>query len=229
MELVKAQWDSVTFGYPVGTLTVSHDTPDALVADALRTAHGFRVVYVFADHPITVAGLVLVDIRETYTLGLPSHPSPLTNLAVPFGKMMSEPIRQLAHWSGKHSRFRIDPHFTNGEFEMLYDRWITASVSREKAEEVLVTEADGQLTGMVTLERADHSTMRIGLTSVHADHQRKGFGTTLMQSAIAYAIARGCQRLTVATQAANSAAVALYLSNGFHLHARRYTYHWWQE
>jgi len=229
MEMVKAQWDSATFGYPVGTLTVSHDTPDAMVADALRTAHGFRLIYVFADHPIAIVGLDLVDIRETYTQELPPHPLPQPDRAVPFGRVMSEPVRQLAYWSGTHSRFRRDPHFTNGEFELLYDRWIEASVSRERAEEVLVTEADGQLTGMVTLEKAGLNTMRIGLLSVHADHQGKRIGTTLIQSAIAYAAANGCQRLTVATQAANSAAVALYLSSGFHLSARRYTYHWWRE
>lgn len=227
--MLKAQWDSDTFGYLVCTLTVNPETTDAQIAEALRTAHDARVVYVFADRPIAVADLLMVDIRETYTLELPSHSLPCPDMAVPFGKTMSEPIRQLAHRSGAYSRFRKDPHFVNGEFERLYDRWIEASVSREKAEEVLVTAAYGQLTGIITLERADPNTLCIGLLSVHPDHQGKRIGTTLVQSAIAYAVANGCRWLTVATQAANGAASALYLSNGFHLYKRRYTYHWWRE
>jgi len=229
MEIVKAQWDSDAFGYPVGTLTVNHDTPDLRVADLLRHEQRFRLVYVFSQHPMVIDGLDLFDVRETYSIAVKQSMRQYPNVAEPFGRAMTQPIRQLAHLSGEHSRFRKDPQFRNGEFELLYDLWIEGSVSRQKAQEVLVTGTQDRPTGMVTLERADDATMRIGLISVDAGHWGKGIGKSLVHSAIAYSAAQKCQRMTVASQSANMRAVALYLSCGFHLVERRFSYHWWRD
>ncbi len=228
MEVVEAPWDSQAFGYPVGVLNVPAPASEIQVAEVLEREQRFRLIHVFSDRPIAVDGLDLMDIRETYTMELAKvQVSGTMTVAVPFGRVMTDSIRHLARLSGLHSRFRTDVRFKGGEFELLYDRWMEASVSRQKAEEVLVTWERNELTGLVTLERADSDTMRIGLMSVHPHHKRKRIGTSLVQAAIAYAIAKECTLLTVATQAANSAAVTLYSSCGFHLAERRYTYHWW--
>lgn len=229
MEIVKAHWDSTTFGYPVGILAVPPLTPSAQVAQLLQHDQHFKVVYVFSESPISMEGLDLFDIRETYAIDLNDSPKQAAKEVMPFGRTMTEAIRQLAHLSGEHSRFRKDPRFANGEFEQLYDLWIAGSVSRVKAEEVLVSGTMEHPTGMITLERADENTMRIGLISVSAQHWGQGIGKRLVQAAIIYALTQQCQKMTVASQSANIRASALYLSCGFRMAERRFTYHWWQK
>jgi dTDP-4-amino-4,6-dideoxy-D-galactose acyltransferase len=229
MEIVEALWDSATFGYPVGVLTIPSGVSNLQVAQLLRHQQQFTVVYVFSDRPMTIDGLDLFDTRKTFAMAITDAPKHSPIAAMPFGRTVTAPIRQLAHLSGHHSRFRMDPQFRNGEFELLYNLWIEGSVSRVKAEEVLVTGTVEQPTGMITLERADDNTMRIGLISVSAEHWGKGIGKALIRAAINYAVVQKCQQLTVASQSANIRAIALYLSCGFHLVERRFTYHWWRK
>jgi dTDP-4-amino-4,6-dideoxy-D-galactose acyltransferase len=113
-------------------------------------------------------------------------------------------------------------------FPQLYLTWIRRSVSHEIADEVLVSKAGGQLSGLVTLAVKD-GLGEIGLVAVAESQRGRGLGRCLMVAAESNASARGAQALEVVTQGANAAACALYTARGFELAREEAVYHIWME
>ncbi|MCF8256648.1 MAG: GNAT family N-acetyltransferase [Flavobacteriales bacterium] len=227
IEIRHLDWDSLTFGYPVGRLDLSGDM-DRFLLEKLIWDSGMRLTYVFSEHPIP--WLEPVDVKMTYAMELSDVAISIPAHRVsPLGTELTEHVRLLAHASGEYSRFRTDPGFNKGEFDLLYDLWISNSVSRRIAEEVLVTHDGDMETGMISLERENARTLRIGLAAVHPMHRGKGIGKALIAASVNFALENGYAQFTVATQQANLPARALYERTGFALRAEQYIYHVWQQ
>jgi dTDP-4-amino-4,6-dideoxy-D-galactose acyltransferase len=219
-------WDSLIFGYPVGRLDLfSTITKDGL--DEVLHASEFRLTCIFSTHPII--GIEPVDVKLTYGFDLsqPSGVSPIHQVDS-LSSELTEQVRLLAHASGEFSRFRTDPNFTNNEFDLLYNLWIANSVSRRIAEEVLVTRVGTLESGLISLERVDNDSLRIGLASVHPKYRGLGFAKSLIAHSILYALKNSYKRFTVVTQKANLPARSLYEKTGFKLLDELYVYHHWK-
>ncbi len=224
----KLKWDSEFFGYPVGILKTKEYDPTQH-RTFLREAKDYRLVYMFLDRPITrkPKGFRLVDkkavfVRKTEKVEIPSGPGRILRFR---GKPNRTLIR-LAMESGKHSRYKTDPGFSNGEFRKLYKKWIENSVSGASAKATYVYRVQEKTAGFVTVQ-VEGKTASIGLIAVSGKFRGKGIGTALVLHAVRKASDFGCKTITVATQLDNDPAVRLYLSNCFRLRSVTMIYHYW--
>lgn len=231
----KLEWDSQTFGIITGTVT-RQDLDDATLRDVLQAmrAEGYRLVYFPAVRKMVGSDLLesfdgmLADEKVTYvkSLDTPFTYTPDDHIRSYDGATASPDLLRLAFDSGLYSRFRVDPHFTHDEYQVLYRIWIERSVRREIAHEVLVYAEGPNLLGMVTLgEKNDRGD--IGLVAVSEDARGKGIGKKLMAAAEADFRKRGYGKIQVVTQGINQPAIKLYAGSGFSLDETVYFYHFW--
>src|SRR5690606_27723077 len=84
--------------------------------------------------------------------------------------------------SGVYSRFKVDERIEKDKFEEMYALWMTNSLNRTIAHEVLVFLENSVPSGFVTLgEKKDRAD--IGIIAVDQNHRGKGIGKALMSSA----------------------------------------------
>jgi len=231
-------WDTAFLGFGTGRLTASNLTEpelQALLHEARR--RDWRLLYWSVDPYDTgslasarQAGTFLAEEKIVYQA--PPSSIELTEVKVtdlePLTQLTPEIIR-LAQQSGEFSRFRLDPHFAAGVFEALYTQWITNAVAGQHGQRVFgYSVQPGQPpAGLVTLEYNAAGAF-IGLLAVQGAARGQGIGRQLLAR---------CGRelpthptrpvLTVATQAANTAACAFYERCGFVEVRRSYTFHCW--
>ena len=65
----------------------------------------------------------------------------------------------------------------------------------------------------------DAGEMKLDKLYVHPDHQRKGYGSMLLDRAVTIARAYGCRTLALAVNKRNRQAIAAYEKNGFEIRA----------
>jgi GNAT superfamily N-acetyltransferase len=99
--------------------------------------------------------------------------------------------------------------------------WIESSLANADADgrEVFVAHAGEDVIGLVTVCERPHFTGEVdayvGELVVHANHERRGVGTLLMEAAEAWARRRGLRHITLETGAANGTARAFYSRCGY--------------
>jgi len=71
----------------------------------------------------------------------------------------------------------------------------------------------GELIGLITIRKTDENTMFISRLYIHPEHQRKGIGTQLMQTALNYFPKLKLLKLECEKQ--NNKACSFYLKHGF--------------
>lgn len=246
--LVRLEWECGHFGYPVARLDLS-GRDDAALANALELARrqGFRLVVWPANGDrhlpqdiLNGFGGALVDRKATFSRSLAeasgSHGAPAPSLecsVVPYtSRVVSAELYELAISAGAYSRFRLDPHFSQQQFEAMYRVWIERSVNREMADAVLVATTDGsgasneRLAGMVTVAESA-GVGKIGLIAVSASSRGKGIGSSLLWAAHQWMQERGARQTRVVTQLDNSKACRLYERGGYSLSALEHIHHFW--
>lgn len=224
-KIEQLNWDSQTFNYPVARAYLDQAGPAEmqLIVDESRLA-GIKLLYLFADprdqkSDMAVVGFggLFVDAKVTFASEVkPSKKPVLSNIIPVFGSELTPKLQELAFEAGKHSRFKVDPFFTNGEFEFLYGEWIRKSLSGEDdtALEVLTYVEDGVTLGFITLgEKGDRA--NIGLIAVDPAFRNRGIGTRLVQAGMKWAEGRGYKEMDVVTQGKNDEAVNFYIKCGF--------------
>ncbi|AOF01708.1 TDP-D-fucosamine acetyltransferase [Serratia surfactantfaciens] len=167
-------------------------------ADALSTL-GFRLVEGEVDLAMNVA-------PENTTVDAVA-----VRLAVP------EDIPSLRAVAGEvfaASRFRA-PWYDRADSGRFYAAWIEKAVLGTFDHQCLmVLNNQGQPEGFVSLRDIGGQDMRIGLLAAFPGASGRGIGTRLMAAAIAESRRQGMQRLRVATQISNIAALRLYQRQG---------------
>lgn len=170
-------------------------------ADAL-SALGFRLVEGEVDLAVNVA-------PESTTADVASAAA--VRLAVP------EDIPSLRAAAGEvfaASRFRA-PWYDRADSGRFYAAWIEKAVLGTFDHQcLLVLNNQGQPEGFVSLRDIGGQEMRIGLLAAFPGVSGRGIGTRLMTVAIAECRRQGMQRLRVATQISNIAALRLYQRQG---------------
>ena len=139
-------------------------------------------------------------------------------------------ITSLGIDAGWTSRFRRDPNFATERVDALYRIWADKCLTGERANAVLIARRRGQVAGLITLQvtGAARSSAEIGLVAVQESARGLGLGRRLMRAAERWLQAQGVNRVTVVTQAENSAAISLYRRCGYQEQQQRTVYHFWR-
>jgi dTDP-4-amino-4,6-dideoxy-D-galactose acyltransferase len=233
-------WDSHTFGFNVADIACRKWTADQfdVLLGSLKE-HRYRLAYWVlnaddadnnelaamhegflaaqnATYTVLFDRLLKNDVFINYVCASKSYIDPKPN----------QELECLAIQSGAHSRYHNDPLFPRELFEKLYLLWITRSVTRQIAREVLVLEDQGKILGMITLGDKEGKG-NIGLLAVDPEARRKHIAQTLIRDAQFWFINHGFKIGQVATQKTNIAACSLYESCGYRLEKIQNIYHFW--
>ncbi|SFD34508.1 dTDP-4-amino-4,6-dideoxy-D-galactose acyltransferase [Pragia fontium] len=120
------------------------------------------------------------------------------------------------------SRFRA-PWYQPGDSGRFYALWVEKAVLGTFDHQCLILEDEqGNPQGFVTLRHLDEQQARIGLLAVWPGCGNKGVGLELMKAAKRWCAERGLNRLYVATQMGNMAALRLYVRSGASIHGTAY-------
>ncbi|MHA7844824.1 dTDP-4-amino-4,6-dideoxy-D-galactose acyltransferase [Serratia sp. D1N4] len=123
------------------------------------------------------------------------------------------------------SRFRA-PWYGQQDSGRFYATWIEKAVLGTFDHQcLLVLGSDGQPEGFVSLRDIGQQEARIGLLAIFPGAQGKGAGSRLMAAAIAWCQQRELQRLWVATQMSNIAALRLYQRHGAIIESTAYWFY----
>ena len=128
--------------------------------------------------------------------------------------------------SGALSRFNVDQRISREKFECLYKTWIQKSVEKSIADVVFISQKNGKITGMITVEKKGDCG-NIGLVSVDKSVRKKNIGVNLVRTAQAWFISKGLRIGRVITQEDNIAGCKLYEKCDFYVEKIDYFYHFW--
>jgi dTDP-4-amino-4,6-dideoxy-D-galactose acyltransferase len=229
-------WDSQHFGYKIGCITCSPDTPEYLLKSMLiKESSSYKLIYIFLSENTTFSpqlfeklNILLVDQKIIFRKEL------TPNLYVESKHNQIESVMQqdyspfigLAITSGQYSRFRLDVNFSKSEFEYLYETWIKNSINGQIADNCFVYFEEQHPLGIVTV-KIEKDFASIGIIAVDENFRGKGVGYQLLYAAEKYAYENGCQEITVATQKQNLDACHFYTRNGYLVEKTTNVYHFW--
>ncbi len=225
-------WDSDFFGFPVAQLLLPQsDIKNCL--DEMRVA-GIKLAYCsgkFDEEGIAAMVALGGKYVDQKTIFHSSLSEPITIPADPRivsykSEKPDKRLIQLAIEAGIFSRFNTDKQIGKEKFEELYTRWISQSVSRTIAKEVLVCIDNGMVQGMITLGEKNGSG-NIGLIAVDSQMRGSGIGVALVNEAKRWFLKNGYTDATVVTQGFNKPACRLYEKCGFTVYSSEAYFHFW--
>lgn len=232
------EWDSDFFGYRISSFYPESITPAGLagIIQKLRDDN-IKLVYCFVNPADKISGdsfsslaISTVDEKTTFTKvteGAMDYKRPPE--IVSYDKSyVSEKLKDLTLQSGVFSRFKIDPGFTDNEYEKLYLAWIEKSVKRELADEILVYQENEEINGFITL-KADVNAGRgsLGLLAVDEKMRGKSIGKQMLDAAEEYFLSSGINIIDVVTQKKNRVACSFYEKSGYKIKEITNIYHLW--
>lgn len=230
-------WDTETFHKKIGRVcfeeAVSYEEFYELLT--LARLEKFELLYIFQSEEIDFfnkvefADMSLVDQKVIFEKKL--EPDNLREDVSPFvseyqDEKVTPQLLNLAYESGRFSRFYVDKHFPRNDFQKLYSQWITRSVSKEIADEVLIYEKEGKISGMLTYKITDN-VATIGLIAVDPQIQGKRIGTELMTFLEHKLSKLAIFDINVATQKQNVRACCFYEKNDYSIKQITNIYHVW--
>ena len=231
-------WDTNFFGFGVARI-MQADLDDAELSQILGIlrSRSYRLVYWQIPASRSQLSLMaqarggfLADEKITYVKELVEASGPryaATYTINPYSSSVpDEAMIKLALQSAEHSRFRHDPIISQDLCDKLFTYWVTRSVSKEIAWEVLVASEQNELLGFITLGekgvRAD-----IGLVAVADFVRGKGIGKALVTNAGKKFLEKGYAHVQVVTQKRNLGACGLYSSCGYKIESVENVFHFW--
>lgn len=172
------------------------------LADAVAGL-GFRLVEGEVDFALAIG--------TDCALQLPGIKLPAIRIAQPQDIPL---LRTVAAQVFAASRFRA-PWYQPQDSGRFYATWIEKAVLGTFDHQcLLVLGSDGEPEGFVSLRDIGQQEARIGLLAAFPGVQGKGTGSRLMTAAIAWCQQQRLQRLRIATQISNIAALRLYQRHG---------------
>ena len=231
-EIQVLDWDTNFFGYKVGKISLINNE----IVDFIDfQKNDFELIYLFSEFNIdenllkkTQAKLQDIKIELTKDLDLKNNYLEQNgNVQLKEITKFSEELYHLVLESGAHSRFKLDKHFVNNEFDLLYKAWIQNSLNDTNAK-VIGAYINNELLGFVSLSLKS-GIADIGLIAVHEKARGNHIGKKLLESAFMYAIQNQSNSITVVTQEFNKQAMLFYMNNGFVINKKTFIYHLWKK
>ena len=136
-------------------------------------------------------------------------------------------LQELAYESGKHSRFKLDGNFAERQFKNLYNLWITNSLNRQFADDVLVIYSHEKIAGFVTY-KINQDIATIGLIAVLPEFQGQGLGSKLLQRVEFTLFQKNILTLQIPTQQDNLDACGFYTKKGYSILSITPITHYWK-
>lgn len=237
MSWVRRDWDSRFFGYPVASASfqAGPDLEDEVrrVLQAVRRSD-VRLLYLQIS-PVEASlrqalermGARHVGQRVEFARQARVPVSSVQTGEISPGREATPALVALALESGLHSRFHLDPGFTNREYERLYEEWLASSLRGDDGKCVRIAGSAAAPEGLITLEPAPQE-VRIGLLAVDAQRRGQGWGQRLLEEADHFCRQHRLATIRVATQAENQKACQFYARCGFTEVAAIDYFHFWQ-
>lgn len=231
-EIQVLDWDTNFFGYKVGKISLTNNDIDDFF-DFQKS--DFDLIYLFSefninDNLLKKIGAKLQDIKIELIKDLDLKNNYLEqngNVQLKEITKFSVELYHLVLESGAHSRFKLDKHFVNNEFDLLYKAWIQNSLNDTNAK-VIGAYINNELLGFVSLSLKS-GIADIGLIAVHEKARGNHIGKKLLESAYMYSIQNQSNYITVVTQEFNKQAMLFYLNNGFIINKKTFIYHLWKK
>jgi dTDP-4-amino-4,6-dideoxy-D-galactose acyltransferase len=224
IELQSLEWDSNFFGKKIGLVDLREQLMDLQQLTSIldrASRENYAIIYCFCDGDVFIEnaflegrGGQLVDRKVIFETNDFSIKMRTTFVEEYLTSQLCPELEQLALISGKYSRFRIEPYFSEGDYSMLYIEWLKKSLNNELSDGVFVAKEDGKIVGFVTLS-LESQRAKIGLIAVDGLNQGRGYGSQLLDVAKHFCLEKNVKTLEVATQLSNTAACAFYEKNGF--------------
>ncbi|CAI1139238.1 dTDP-4-amino-4,6-dideoxy-D-galactose acyltransferase [Serratia marcescens] len=214
-------WESEFFALDSAKLGFSSSAP--ALAEADLAAYNLVQAKIPAQHLALADGLAdlgfrLVEGEVDLVLALESDLAVEPGSAAQISRLATEAdipaLRTAAAQAFTVSRFRT-PWYQPDDSGRFYALWIEKAVLGTFDHQcLLVLDSQGQPEGFVSLRDIGGQEMRIGLLAAFPGASGRGVGARLMTAAIAECRQQGMQRLRVATQVGNIAALRLYQRQG---------------
>jgi dTDP-4-amino-4,6-dideoxy-D-galactose acyltransferase len=231
----KLVWDSDFFQYNVCRILNDKLSNDDLVEiSAIMKENEYKLAYYSSINKLEfetngTLEIKLVDKKTTFVKKTSSELDAHPMIESYKSRIPTAKIINLAIQSGVYSRFNVDENIGNDKYKELYRIWITKSISREIANEVIVyKEKDDDLAGYLTIgeksNRAD-----LGMGAVDSTFRGKGIGRILFENAEKWAFDNGYNEIQIVTQGDNIPACSLYESLGYNVDSMEYFYHIWRK
>jgi GNAT superfamily N-acetyltransferase len=188
-------------------------------AVALRTAQAMeREGFLLMD--------TLVYYQRFLTTPIPSQDRPPRPVGPNEAEQVSHLAAQAFHDYNGH--YHADPRLDRTKCDEIYPSWAYRScVSRQVADEVLVSESHGAIWGFVTLKLNNPLEGEVPLYGVLPSAQKHGVGRSLIIGALEWFRANGAERMVISTQVTNLASQKVWLRLGFEPSQVFYTFHKW--
>ncbi|MBL4710299.1 MAG: GNAT family N-acetyltransferase [Flavobacteriales bacterium] len=170
----------------------------------------------------------LVDKKTTYFREMYSENELSADLSSYSSKTSNSKLDNLAIQSGVFSRFNVDKKIEKQKFEELYKLWISKSLTREIAKEVLVYKMENEIVGFVTLAIKGDDAF-IGIIAVDDTKRGNGIGANLMKGAENWFYKNNFDLLRVVTQGDNFSACKFYEKCGYSIEQKEFFYHIWKK
>jgi len=229
-------WDTNFFGIKTARVLTGTMTPEIAVSvDNWCKTHGIQWLYFLAnpnDPAITASaqrnGYKLVDVRMTFDRD-PKGVTAASPIISPFLLADMPFLERIAAASFTDSRFYHDGRIPVEKCNELFVTW-TRSSCQSDTDHILVARENGEAVGYVTCH-ADRESRNgtIGLIGVDSHHRGRGIGRNLLNASLTWAAGLGLQRMSVVTQARNSAARKLYERCGFVEKSSQPYFHKWYD
>ncbi|MBV4203421.1 GNAT family N-acetyltransferase [Bacteroides salyersiae] len=240
IQIEYAEWDSDFFHQKTGIIKIPTNVlvTTNMLSEIKEMAdiQNYQIIYIMLLHGNTIENNLLkisnkyiswVDTKIIYTKTI--HPSGMSphSFIESFNSMaIPDELYSITIESGKYSRFKNDPHFPKGAFNLLYKRWIERSVNKEIADDVLVHYNRSKINGFLSY-KTDGTSCTIGLIAVTPDQQGRGIGSKLINHLEHKMLSQNINILNVATQSANIQACTFYEKIGFQIKDVTNIYHLW--
>jgi len=230
------EWDSAFFEFPVCRIekmpTDDHDLSiflNHVHKDKIELAYFFSKNILEAECSLSHEFKIKkVDTKVTYFKPVTAHAYINDKIQTYPSQSPNKQLIALAIESGAYSRFKVDDSIPTNKFEKLYELWITNSVERKIAKEVLIYSIDKEIDGFITIA-GSHNYSQIGLVAVSADRRGMGIGTALDRAVETWSAANGFQSIQVVTQEDNELGCLFYERCGYHVISREHVYHLWKK
>jgi dTDP-4-amino-4,6-dideoxy-D-galactose acyltransferase len=156
IKIQRLDWDTKFFGYKTGKLVLTNNS--LFNANEIQL-DDYELVYIFTEQVLEESdcvqlGATLLDVKIELIKPVNYNVIPLENvnhLSIKKMKNLSNDLLHLVLESGKYSRFKLDKHFVNNEYEKLYKVWIEKALNGMH-EQVLGAYIDNILVGFVSIK-----------------------------------------------------------------------------
>jgi dTDP-4-amino-4,6-dideoxy-D-galactose acyltransferase len=231
MKVDYLSWDSKFFSKEIYKVTVDSDIQNESIFNLNEI--NADLLYIFVSNPnrqkgeiLEKLGAKLYDRKVTYAKKVCSGIDSKFTVNFKSVKTLTASVENMAYQSGVFSRFKLDPKLSS-YFEQFYFTWISKSVKREIADEVIVAIKDEKEVGFITLTLKD-GVGKIGLIAVDSKFRGLKIASQLLAKAELWFSEAQIEYIEVITQADNLPACSLYEKNRFVQTKQEYIYHYWK-